>query len=546
MTRRTARRRDPRGDQAQQATTCVLYLRESFHRTGREKFSLAAQEEAALEYAAAKRLQVLRIFRETASGWKSGRPGFTEMLGFLRRQQPRPAVVMTHVDRGARNHEDYAALRKLGVERHYASEGQVVTAGAEDTGGRLIEVIRAEMAEQDSEKISRRVKASMRRKAQQGSWPSAAPIGYVNVASDGRKLIEPHPTQGPVVTKLFARYARGNVGLHALEEWAWRRGLRTRRSGRVKFTTLATLLRSRVYLGMVEWDDVLVEGDHEPLVTLAVWDQVQAVLERRRTNARRPKRLEFLFGGLVRCACGRMLSGDRKTKKNGAAYTYYKCSRQNEERCGARPASEPRLRAGVVAHLTRLAQHPEALRWMQGAFLRSMRARSSERERELAHLRERHDAISRRIDAAYEDHLRRLEGSSAPGVMADVFDRKLREGADEQGRLRDQMEASGRDDTDVAARAAKIFELAARAPQLWKDARSVSRRRELLELVASNCVWDGTALSLEYAQPFDALALLSNEGAEAGPALGGLVDGDSELVSRQGIEPRTRRLRVCD
>ena len=58
-----------------------------------------------------------------------------------------------------------------------------------------------------------------------------------------------------------------------------------------------------------------------------------------RDRIERPKHLEFLFSGLVRCTYGRTLSGYTVRKKGGRQYTYYKCTRQNRGRCGTKPAS---------------------------------------------------------------------------------------------------------------------------------------------------------------------------------------------------------------
>ena len=111
--------------------------------------------------------------------------------------------------------------------------------------------------------------------------------------------------------------------------------------------------------------------------------------------------------------------------------------------------------------------------------------------------------------------------------------------------LRAKVESLEREDHETLAKAAKIFELAARAPELWKSATSTDRRRELLELVGSNYSWDGETLTVEFAQPFDSLVLLADNGASAGPALVGLAEGGSLLVSQQGIEPRRAGLETC-
>ena len=54
-------------------------------------------------------------------------------------------------------------------------------------------------------------------KAEQGIWPSKAPLGYLNVtAKNGKKITEPDPALTSMVTKLFERYATGHYSLKAL------------------------------------------------------------------------------------------------------------------------------------------------------------------------------------------------------------------------------------------------------------------------------------------------------------------------------------------
>ena len=107
----------------------------------------------------------------------------------------------------------------------------------------------------------------MRRKAEQGLYPSAAPPAYRNAIRDEQRIIEIDPVTGPVMREAFERYATGVVGLHELAHWAWSRGLRTRNGGKVAHTTLSTLLKRRTYCGDVDWGGVLVEGKHEALIS---------------------------------------------------------------------------------------------------------------------------------------------------------------------------------------------------------------------------------------------------------------------------------------
>lgn len=56
--------------------------------------------------------------------------------------------------------------------------------------------------------FSEETRKGMIEKAQQGHWPSCAPIGYRNVRNgQGRNVITIDPEAGPIVTRLFDWYA---------------------------------------------------------------------------------------------------------------------------------------------------------------------------------------------------------------------------------------------------------------------------------------------------------------------------------------------------
>lgn len=57
------------------------------------------------------------------------------------------------------------------------------------------------MANNYVENLSEEVKKGMREKAEQGHWPSIAPIGYINNLSTHR--IDPDSVRGPLIAELF-------------------------------------------------------------------------------------------------------------------------------------------------------------------------------------------------------------------------------------------------------------------------------------------------------------------------------------------------------
>ena len=69
-------------------------------------------------------------------------------------------------------------------------------------------------------------------KAEQGIWPTKAPLGYLNViGSDGRRVIEPDGELAPMITRLFERYSTGGYSLKAITMAAHLKALCIRRVG---------------------------------------------------------------------------------------------------------------------------------------------------------------------------------------------------------------------------------------------------------------------------------------------------------------------------
>ena len=61
--------------------------------------------------------------------------------------------------------------------------------------------IKVLMAKNYVDNLSEEVKKGLREKAEQGHWPSVAPVGYVNNRATHR--IDVDPARGPLITQLF-------------------------------------------------------------------------------------------------------------------------------------------------------------------------------------------------------------------------------------------------------------------------------------------------------------------------------------------------------
>ena len=210
---------------------CVLYARVSSKEQQREGFSIPAQQKLLRQYAKDNGLLIAKEFCDVETAGRAGRKGFTEMVRHLKVRANR-IILVEKTDRLHRNLKDWLTIDELHAEIHLVKEGVVLT---EDSvsAEKFIFGVQSLMAKNYIDNLREETKKGMLEKARQGYWPNCAPVGYRNVMGpNGKRIIEPDPKVAPLITKLFERYASGEVGLTALTEEAAAMGLRTPRSRR--------------------------------------------------------------------------------------------------------------------------------------------------------------------------------------------------------------------------------------------------------------------------------------------------------------------------
>ena len=93
--------------------------------------------------------------------------------------------------------------------------------------------IKVLMAKNYIDNLSEEIKKGMlEKKAEQSIYPSCAPLGYQNVMGpNGKRIIEPHPTQAPIIKQMFEWYATGQCSIDEVVRRAHLAGLLSRRTG---------------------------------------------------------------------------------------------------------------------------------------------------------------------------------------------------------------------------------------------------------------------------------------------------------------------------
>ena len=291
------------------APTAVLYARVSSKDQAREGFSIPAQLKLLRQYAHEQRLTILHEFVDVETAKQAGRGHFGAMLAFLRATPACRTLLVEKTDRLYRNIKDWVTLDELGLTVHFVKENAVVSADSRSSE-KFMHGIKVLMAKNYVDNLSEEVQKGMREKAEQGHWPSVAPIGYVNNLQTRR--IDRDPVRGPLITRLFQLYAGGAYSLQGLAAEAWAFGLAHARSGRRMMKgEIHRILQNPLYAGEFVWAGTRYQGSHDTLTTPETFAQVQRVLHRK-PRARYPKQ-RHAFMGLLTCArCGCTMTAEMK------------------------------------------------------------------------------------------------------------------------------------------------------------------------------------------------------------------------------------------
>ena len=473
----------------------VAYARVSSKEQEKEGFSIPAQLKVLKEYAAANGFAVVQEYVDVETAKQTGRAAFGDMVAYLKAYPAVRVVLVEKTDRLYRNLKDWVTVDELDVEMHFPKEG-VVLSHKSRSSEKFMHGIKVLMAKNYIDNLSEETQKGMQEKAEQGIWPTVAPLGYRNVAdADGKKIIEPDPGSAPIIARLFEWYATGKLSLKEVAEKARSVGLVYRKSGApVPISTVHATLRNRLYMGEFEWKGHVYLGNHQPLVTRELWERVQDVLDGRRTKKSRRVKHDFAFSGLIACGhCGCSMVGEIKKQR----YLYYHCTGY-KGRCG-----EPYVREEVIERkfadlLGRLTFDEEVLEWVREALDASHADEKREQEEAIKRLRAEYDRLQNRIHSMYVD---KLDGK----IDGAFFERMSAEWRAEQDRCLREIERHQGADQCYLEEGVRILELARNARRLFEQQESREKRR-LLDFLVSNCSWRDGELTVALRQPFDLLA----------------------------------------
>ncbi|MDD4787408.1 MAG: recombinase family protein [Pirellulales bacterium] len=325
-----------------------VYIRVSTQRQATEGDSLEAQRSETTKYIEYKKSQ---------QGWEVASIMYYVDAGRSAKDQNRPElqrlkldtaagtldmVVCFKLDRITRSLLDFVELWKL-----FSDHDVRVISLREDfdtstvMGEAMVKLIMV-FAELARQLTAERTIATMKDRVSRGLWNGGYIYGYLSDPDEPGRLI-PDPEWAPIIKAHFFDAFEDFGSAGAVQRHLLKNGIRMpqreSRAGKKKGgkpfdkQQVIRILKNPVYIGQVKWGDEVCENAHEPIISKAQFDRVQRKLRQtiaRRRNHKYSRGRCYPLRGLVRCACGAMMTL-HGTVGRGKTYHYYKCTKQDHQ-----------------------------------------------------------------------------------------------------------------------------------------------------------------------------------------------------------------------
>ncbi len=201
---------------ANSGSIAVIYCRVSSTKQTTRGDGLSSQETRCREYAGYRGHDVVKVFKDDASGGLINRPGMKAMLTFLRsKRKHSPVVIIDDISRLARGLEAHLQLRAAIGNAGGSLESPSIEFG-EDSDSILVENLLASVSQHQRQKNGEQTKNRMRARAMGGYWVFQSPVGYryERVTGGGKILVRNEPF-ATIVTDALKGFASERFGSQA-------------------------------------------------------------------------------------------------------------------------------------------------------------------------------------------------------------------------------------------------------------------------------------------------------------------------------------------
>lgn len=316
--------------------TAVIYAR--YSSDSQSEQSIEGQLRVCNEYAKNNDILILNTYIDRAmTGTNDNRPNFQQMLKDSNKKQW-DYVLIYKFDRFSRNKYETAihkkTLRDNGIKIISATEYVPDT-----PEGIILESMLEGYAEYYSAELSQKVKRGMRETRLKGNFTGGNIIYGYKV--ENHKVII-NQDQADVVKYIYEQYAQGEYVKDIITKLTAKGILNNNKP--FARNTIYNILKNEKYSGIYRYKDEIFTNIYPQIVPQNIFNKVRAKIEKNQYG-KRSTEVVYLLRNKVKCGyCGKSISAECGTAKNGEKKRYYKClGRKNGNGC-----TKPQVRKDVL------------------------------------------------------------------------------------------------------------------------------------------------------------------------------------------------------
>lgn len=481
----------------------IIYVRVSSKEQKQEGYSIPAQKKLLAEYAKANDFDVVKEFEDDETAKSAGRTGFGQMIEYIKANKDVNTILVEKTDRLYRNFKDYIIIDELDITVFLVKENERIGKDA-NSHQKFFHGIKLLMAKNYIDNLSEEVKKGLRQKAEDGHFPTVPPIGYLLKKVDSKSIVAVDEKNKHLPIRLFEYYATGLYSLASLREKVDEEGLlsgfdKNSRVTKLSKTAIHKLLSNPFYYGDFVWNKTLYAGKHEPLIERGLWEKVQTVLGRYE-NKGVPYKFKdistlFPFKRILTCGeCGRNITAEKKVKKSGKEYTYYRCTKFATH-CTQCAVNEKDLEGQVQNGLDGLIIPQDTHDIIAENLRQSFDLKRNTEDVIRQNLEDKKKALEAKMKILYDDRLDKI-------ITPEFYQEKFVECSAELKAIGKKINRYINADINYYLLGSKILELSNKASILYENALP-DEKQELMNFLLSNSKLKDKEMLISYKKPFN-------------------------------------------
>ncbi len=297
---------------------CAIYTRKSTKEGLEQEFnSLQAQREACEAYIKSQKHENWQLIpTEYDDGGYSGgnmeRPALKRLLLDIKAGLV-DIIVVYKIDRLTRSLMDFSKIVEI-LDKHNASFVSITQHFNTTTSmGRLTLNMLLSFAQFEREVTGERIRDKISASKKKGMWMGGKPpLGYYRKD----KKIYPDEEKAKLVISIFQKYAELKSTTF-LKDWLSVQGYN------ISVGNLNCILRNKAYIGLVGHKGTWYQGEHQGIIPIELFEQVQNVMADNRINRQHYDPKKSLLSGKLYDDKGNAMSPSWSTGCSGKTYRYY-------------------------------------------------------------------------------------------------------------------------------------------------------------------------------------------------------------------------------